>query len=81
MLGNFFFLFDFKNTGSDINNPPILANLSVSASMWGLPFLIFAILITPLVFSYVSDIYGLVSMDNIYRFHFFKRGSGGHSLY
>ena len=30
-----------------------------------------------LVFSYVSDIYGLVSGDNIYRFHFLKRGSGG----
>ena len=29
------------------------------------------------MFSYVSDIYGLVSMDNIYRYHFFKRGSGG----
>jgi len=29
------------------------------------------------VFAYVSDIYGLVSGDNIYRFHFLKRGPGG----
>ena len=29
------------------------------------------------MFAYVSDIYGLVSRDNIYRYHIFKKGPGG----